>query len=580
MADAKPDKTPRGLKGVWRGFAAFFTRETVIMMGLGFASGLPFMLIFDTLSAWLEDVGVSLTVIAFFVLATFAYTIKFIWAPVIDRVNLPVLTKRFGHRRSWMLVTQGLVVLGLLLMAAIDPKANLALMAATAVGIGFISATQDIVIDAWRIEAVDADKGGVMAAAYQWGYRGAVFIAGVVPFAIADKTGWPFAYALMAIFMGVGLLAVFAAPREAAHTVRPIHYEGVAKRPILEALEWAGRLIIILLSALLLGSGLTGTVDLLTGLFGHLGAGPDVIAGLKAAWSDKAWGVFLQVFCALGGLALLAFCVFPLPVATRPSAYFRAVFVAPMKDFFVRFEHLALLILALICFYRISEFVLSIMTPFYQQLGFAKLEIAGVRKVLGLWMSILGVGIGGWVVATFGLRKGLLIGAFSAPLSHIGFIWLAIQGHSLPALSLAISLDNIAASIQGTVLIAYMSSLTSRNFTASQYALFSSLYALLGKLIATQSGRIVDSASQAADNGGFPQVFKGLFSHLPPDSYVKAAEAAHVTPQALGAGYMTYLIYTMIIGLLSIGLCIWLARAEKARPLSGDPAASAAAMDG
>jgi PAT family beta-lactamase induction signal transducer AmpG len=177
-------------RNLWSALSIYGERRAQVMLALGFASGLPNLLIFDTLSAWLRDAGLKLEVISFFGLATLAYTIKFLWAPLIDRTTVPGLTARLGHRRSWMLVCQGLIMLGLFGVAGADPKAGLAAMAGLAVFVGFASATQDIVIDAWRIEAAESAKQGAMAAAYQWGYRIAMIVAGVVPLAMSEYVGW------------------------------------------------------------------------------------------------------------------------------------------------------------------------------------------------------------------------------------------------------------------------------------------------------------------------------------------------------------------------------------------------------
>ena len=172
------------------GLAAYFERTSFVMLLLGFAAGLPNLLVYDTLSAWLRDDGVSLELIGFFALATLTYALKFVWAPLVDRTNIPVLTKLLGHRRSWMLATQAVIILGLWLISGSNPQSNLAMIALFAVMVGFFGATQDIAIDAWRIEAVDDSRQGVMAAAYQLGYRVAVIVAGAVPLVLAQLFNW------------------------------------------------------------------------------------------------------------------------------------------------------------------------------------------------------------------------------------------------------------------------------------------------------------------------------------------------------------------------------------------------------
>ena len=537
-----------------------------VMLALGFSSGLPYLLIYDTASVWLRQAGVSLTDIGyFFLFTTFSYTLKFMWAPVIDRLNLPFLTRRLGHRRGWLLLIQGLLVAGLIGISLSRPERGITGMATIASLTGFIAATQDIVMDAWRIEAVEEKLQGLMASCYQWGYRIALILSGVLPLVLAGPLGWNAAYAIMAAFMAVGIAAVLLAPREKAHTIRPIHMEGLPSHPWREALEWAARSVLIVLAAILMGCGLTGNADALDFLLGHAGLSEAAQAALKAAWTAKTTGVFLQIPAFLVGFAVLAACCLPLPWPTRPGAYFKGAFVAPVADVFKRYENWAAFILALILVYRVSEFMLNIMNPFYVDLGFSLDTIAGMRKVWGVVMSMIGLGFASWIIARFGLMRSLVIGAVVGPLSHAGFMWLACAGHDIRVFAIAMAMDNISAAVSGTVLIAYMSSLTSAPFTASQYALFSSLYSILGKLVASQSGRIVETSARAADHGGVAGLFTGLMGHLHSDSYVAPAAKLGVTPAALGAGYFTFFAYTIVIGFVSVAMSVWLYLRRKAQ---------------
>jgi PAT family beta-lactamase induction signal transducer AmpG len=239
-------------------------------------------------------------------------------------------------------------------------------------------------------------------------------------------------------------------------------------------------------------------------------------------------------------------------------------FGAPLRDFFGRFGKLAGPILALICVYRLADFVLNIMNPFYQDLGFSLIEIAEVRKVFGVIALSAGVVVGGWCVAKLGLIRTMVIGSFMSPVSNLVFAWLATQGHELSALFVAIGIDNVATGFAGTALIAYMSSLTSIGFTATQYALFTSLYALPGKIIASQSGRIVEASARAADAGGPLSPLKGLFTNLSPESLVTGAAASGVTREGLGAGYVTFFLYSTIIGIFAILLAFYVAKRQPA----------------
>ena len=457
-----------GARGWIRALAIYGDRRVLIILALGFASGLPNLLIFDTLSAWLRESGLSLEVIGFFSLATLVYSFKFVWAPLIDRTRVPWLDRRLGHRRSWMLIAQAGIFIGLLLIAGSDPATNLALVAAFAVLTGFASATQDIVVDAWRIEAAEESHQGAMAAAYQWGYRIAIIVAGAAPLLLAESYGWHVSYNAMAWLMAIGVAAVLLAPSEAPHEIRSLS-EGDVLRP----------------------------------------------------------GIFLA-----------------------------RAFGDPVIEFWRRFGQLALLILALICLYRVSDFVLNLMNPFYLDLGFSKTEIAEVRKVFGVAMSVFGVFLGGWSIARYGLYGPMLVGAFAGPISNLVFVWLAARGHDLPALFVAIGTDNIASGFAGTCLIAYMSSLTTAGFTATQYAFFSSLYSLPGKLIASQSGSIVEGAARSAEAGGLFAPLKALIG-APSSTLGAAAAKLDVSASALGAGYAGFFIYSFAIGLIAIVLA-WL----------------------
>jgi PAT family beta-lactamase induction signal transducer AmpG len=564
------DATKRNL---WSALRVFAERRILVMLMLGFSAGLPFLLVFDTLSAWLRSSGLTLEVIGYFSLATLAHSFKFLWAPLIDRSRIPFLTSWLGHRRSWMLVCQGLMMLGLWLIAGTDPVTNLGLLAMFAVFVGFSSATQDIVIDAWRIEAAEESRQGAMAAAYQWGYRVAMITAGAASLLLAEAFSWSLSYAVMAALMGVGMLGVLAAPKEGPHKARPINVDGMQRAPAKEFLEWSGRFLLLVAGAILVGSGLAAnasTLDWLLTTFGANELGDSIVA----AWRPESGGVWFQLLSVLAGFALVVLAARPIPGArTRPGLYLAAALGDPLRDFFRRYQNKAAIILALICLYRVSDFVLNIMSPFYLDLGFSLAEVAEVRKVFGVAAMMFGVFLGGIAVARLGLMRSLLIGAFAGPLSNLVFIWLTVQGHSVPALFIAIGIDNTLSSFAGTCLIAYMSSLTAAGFTATQYAFFSSLYALPGKLIASQSGRIVEGAAHSAASGSWASGFMGMFAHLPADSFAQAAEKSGVPPAALASGYTVFFVYSTLIGVFAIALAFAVARKEKKPSLQASPSA-------
>jgi MFS transporter, PAT family, beta-lactamase induction signal transducer AmpG len=549
--DAKAEK-----KSLLQTLAFFGERRSLVMLGLGFASGLPYMLIFDTLSLWLRDAGLSLAVIGFFSLATLSFSFKFLWAPLIDRAKVPVLHGVLGHRRAWMLVFQTTMILGLWMISGLNPATNLPLLGAVAVAVGFATASHDIVIDAWRIEVADDEEQGPMVVAYQWGFRVAMIAAGAVPLLLAERYGWNISYAVMGVVVGVGLLATLWAPREAEHTIRPIPTGDVKQPKALEIAEWLARLAILLIGALALGSGLAGDATLLSKLVGG--------EALAEAWTAKPNGVWLQLLGVAVGLSIVVIAAWPIPkVRTKPGVYMSKAFGEPLGEFLTRFKGVAGLILAAICVYRVSDFVLNIMNPFYRDMGFSLTEIAEIRKVFGIIASMIGVFLGGVVVARLGLMKALVIGAFAQPISNLMFALLAMSGHNIPMLFISICLDNVAGGVAGTALIAYMSSLTSAGFTATQYALFSSLYALPGKLVASQSGRIVEASARAAEQGGPIGMLKGLFTRLPPESFTAAGAKLGVSAPALAAGYTAFFIYTALIGVVAIVLSFLVAARQK-----------------
>jgi PAT family beta-lactamase induction signal transducer AmpG len=240
-----------------------------------------------------------------------------------------------------------------------------------------------------------------------------------------------------------------------------------------------------------------------------------------------------------------------------------------------RFAGTASLILAMICCYRLSDFVLNIMNPFYLDLGFDLETIAEVRKGIGVPMLMLGVGIGGWSTARFGLMRSLVIGALAGPVSNLAFAWLAMQGPDPRAFALAIMVDNVSAGYAGTILIAYMSSLTAAGFTATQYALFSSLYSLPGKLVAAQSGTIVEASARMAAPGGPFARLSALFADLPAPAFATGAAELGLPASALGAGYMVFFLYSCLVGLLALVLAVVIAGKAVRKTASEERAAPA-----
>src|SRR5680860_201719 len=396
--------------------------RVVAMLFLGFSAGLPFLLLFSTLSARLSDANVSHGAIGFFSWVGVTYSIKVLWAPVVDRVRIPWLTRMLGKRRSWMLVAQLGIALGLLGMATIDPAQQLAYTAAFALVVAFGSATQDVAIDAYRIEAVIKERQAAMAATYILGYRVALLIAGAGALYMAQYGSWSAAYVSRAALMSVGMLTVLAIA-EPEHTVARDAYQREAR----------------------------------------------VVAFMERSAH--------------------------LPPRLREAmAWFIGAMVCPFLDFFARNGvKLALVMLLFIGVFRVSDITMGVMAnPFYLDLGFNKAEIASVTKVFGFFMTIIGAAAGGLLVVRYGIMRPLLLSAVLAAATNLLFSLMAVMGPDLGLLAVTISADNLVGGLAGSVFIAYLSSLTNTAYTATQYALFSSLMTLPGKFIGGFSGLVVE----------------------------------------------------------------------------------------
>jgi PAT family beta-lactamase induction signal transducer AmpG len=419
----------------WRGWleaaAAYRHPRVLAMLFLGFSAGLPFMLVFSTLSAWLREVGVERATIGMLSWVGIIYSIKFFWAPVVDRLPLPVLGRLLGRRRSWMLLAQVGIAVGLFNMAHLNPVGHLGAMAALALLVAFSSATQDVAIDAWRIEAVPQSMQGVMAAAYQLGYRIAIMVASAGALWIAADFGWTAAYTAMAVMVGVGIVTTLVIAEPQPRVAQQI----LAQEQ--RVIDWLER---------------------------------------KAHWPATM---------------------------QQAGSWFVGAVVCPFVDFFTRYgKRLAVLMLAFIASYRLTDFTMGVMAnPFYLDVGYTLKEIAAVAKGYGVIMSILGTILGGVAVARLGTVRSLVVGSLLVIGSNLLFMTLAFQDDpNLVGLAVVISADNLAMGVAGTALIAYLSSLTSASYTATQYALFSSMYALPGKLLMGTSGFVVDAV-------GYPWFF-------------------------------------------------------------------------
>lgn len=405
--------------------------KVVAMLFLGFSAGLPFLLVFSTFSAWLRDAGIDRTTIGLLSWVGLAYSFKLFWAPVVDRVPLPLLTRRFGRRRGWMLLAQLAVMASLGLMAHGDPAANLTLLVALTLLTAFSSATQDIAVDAWRIESAPLSMQGAMAAGYQLGYRMGLLAATAGALWLAGEYDWRTAYLAMAALMGVGLATTLLIKEP------QVQISADTAQREQRVIEFLAR---------------------------------------KAHWP--------------GGLR-------------RFGGWFTGAVLCPFADFFARMGlATALLILAFVGSFRLTDYTMGVMANvFYLDIGYSLQEIAVVAKGYGVAASILGVLAGGIGVARLGIVRAMVVGAVLVILTNLAFMTLALTGEpGLLALGLVVSADNFAYNFAGTGFIAYLSSLTNTAYTATQYALFSSIFSLPGKLLMLGSGWVVDSA-------GYPVFF-------------------------------------------------------------------------
>ncbi len=409
----------------WLDALAVYRHPRVLaMVFLGFSAGLPLPLVFATLSVWLREAGVDHSTIGYVSWVAILYALKFLWAPLVDRLPLPLLTSALGQRRGWMLLAQAGVITGLLLMGGSDPDLALGLLVAAALLVAFASATQDIAIDAWRIESVADHLQGAMAATYQMGYRIGMIMAGAGALYFAEYLSWSDAYAVMALSMGIGVLTVFLVPEP----VRRVDRETWRKE------ERVVRFV-------------------------------ENSAHLSPRWRGlRAW--------------------------------FIGAVICPFTEFFARNGKLALLILAFIAVFRLSDIAMGVMAnSFYIDMGYAKDQIASVTKVFGLIMTMAGAALGGILVVRFGIMPMLLAGALLVAGTNLVFSWLATQPADILLLALVVSADNLSGGLAGSVFIAYLSSLANRAYTATQYALFSSLMLLPAQFLGGFSGHIVEATS-------------------------------------------------------------------------------------
>lgn len=449
----------------------YLNRHVLSMLFLGFSAGLPLFLIFSTLSLWLSDAGVDRSAVTYFSWAALAYSFKFIWAPVIDKLPLPFLHDVLGRRRSWLFVAQLSIMLAIGWMAMIDPAQGLTGMAVAVVLLGFSSASQDIVIDAYRIEVVKKEYQAAMSAMYIAGYRIGMLVSGAGGLYLASYFGienqysyeaWQITYFIMAMIMLLGVI-----------TTLLIKEPAVNKRVEVYLHNLSDYVRFFIMFVVMVGAFIVGFR-----LFNF---------GLSVGFFNELVRLLLSLAFSLAGIyALVIF-----NIVNRKMVY--NTYIEPVADFFKRYGKAAMLILLLVGLYRISDIVLGVIANvFYHDLGFSKNEIATTTKVFGIIMTLLGGFLGGLMTMRYGVMRILLLGAVLSSLTNLLFMLLAQNGHDIVLLSAVIAADNLSAGLASAAFIAYLSSLTNISFTAVQYAILSSLMTLLPKLLGGYSGSMVN----------------------------------------------------------------------------------------
>jgi len=469
--------------------AAFKHRRVITMLFFGLSAGLPILLIFSSLSLWLREAGIERSAVTYFSWAALGYSFKFIWAPLVDKLPLPILTRWLGRRRAWLLLSQVMIAVAIIMMAMVDPATNtLTMMAVAAVLLGFSSATQDIVIDAYRIESAESDLQALMSSTYIAGYRIGMLLAGAGALFLASYFGstsesysyeaWQISYLIMASLMLIGVMTTLIVD-EPQQQFQPVSHN--YREYISLFLVFTISVAAFIVSYWFVGFYFTANAlpaELAMMIDSHLGRFILEILRLFVAIAVAGIVAKLISFTALVKQELIV-----------------ESYVDPVRDFFQRYGwSLAWLLLALIGLYRISDIVLGVISNvFYQDLGFTKIEIAMVVKSFGLAMTITGGFLGGLLAVRFGVLRILFVGALLSALTNLLFMLLAQMGHDMTMLYIVISADNLSAGLASAAFIAFLSSLTNISFTAVQYALFSSLMTLLPKVLGGYSGTMVDA---------------------------------------------------------------------------------------
>ena len=480
---------PKASRATWSETLKSFKHPRVItMLFFGISAGLPLLLIFSSLSLWLREAGIDRSAVTYFSWAALGYSFKFVWAPLVDSLPIPVLTRFFGRRRAWMLLSQMMIVLAIVAMAFVDPATQtLVVIAWAAVLLGFSSATQDIVIDAYRIESADTQLQALMSSSYIAGYRIGMLIAGAGSLVLAsyfgssmgeyDYLAWQTTYLIMAAMMSFGVITTLVVSEPQS-------------KNLTQAQDKHHQLGFFLLFIFAV-SGFVASFYLTAS--DSESAKAALSALIANSYLANAMIELARLALALIIAGLIAKVVISSGLVQQKTVF--VTYVEPVNDFFQRYGwSLAWLLLALIGLYRISDIVMGVIANvFYFDLGFTKPEIASVVKTFGLIMTIIGGFLGGLLSVRFGVLKILFLGALLSAITNLLFMLLAQVGHDMTLLYVVISADNLSAGLASAAFIAFLSSLTNISFTAVQYAIFSSLMTLLPKILGGYSGTIVET---------------------------------------------------------------------------------------
>ncbi len=491
--------------------------RSICMLFYGFSAGLPLLLVFGTLSVWLRESGIDRATVTFLSWAALGYSFKFVWAPIIDRMPVPVLTKLMGRRRAWLLVSQIAVALSLLWTSSFDPQTNLLFLTVVgAVAIGFSSATQDIVIDAYRIESAPPELQSMLAATYIAGYRIGMLVAGAGALYMADWLGggeysfdaWSWTYRTMAGLMIVGIVTTLI--------INEPQTDQSDTSSFSSTVDYVRFFCVFAVAAAAFASGFVLTADIvkstkdaLVSNFGFNSTSARILLeSLRMVFSISLAGLFAWLLVRVQFVKM---------------AHIQETYISPVSDFFVRYGRTAAVILLLVSTFRISDIVLGIIANvFYLDIGFTKTQIAEYSKFWGLWASIGGGVLGGVLALRFGVLRALLLGALLSAGTNLLFIALANNPTTTLFLFVVVA-DNLAAGAASAAFVAYLSSLTNIRFTAMQYAIFTSIMLLIPKFVAGYSGTIVN-----------------------------------------GIGYEYFFVFTALIGIPVIFIILWVQRLVEA----------------